>query len=492
MSDSVPFPKLAVALGGRWLSPDELSALAGVRVQQRLSLPVLCELYFNDSHGPIEAMEAVKPGTRLKIEIGGYAEPLFVGDVTAVELIYTAENEREVYLRAYDPLHRLRKRQSVDVLHADIRLEAAVRDLCKRGGIETVSVPSTGLQYPLLIPFQPTDLDFLTAAAARAGLYLAMRGETLHLVDLRGFSDPPLLLTRGENLTAVRFEINGDAACDSVQVQGWDLRKVELQSGRARSARSGRAAPAKIDVGALGGDGARRLFNQSTADRKHAEELAQAELDRRAASEVVLWGEAAGHPGLRPGAPVKVQGVASAVGGQYVLTTALHTIDGKSGYVTEFNSEPPDRPAFSPSTTATFGEVTAIDDPDGLGRVRARLPAFGGVGTGWMPVLFPGAGAGKGLVTLPDPGDTVLIVLLNGDPAQGVVLGGVYGGRRTPDSGVSLGRAKRYTWTTPGNQKVQLNDNGDVIRLENGDGSFIELAGGEITIAGKKIDFRHT
>ena len=44
-----------------------------------------------------------------------------------------------------------------------------------------------------------------------------------------------------------------------------------------------------------------------------------------------------------------------------------------------------------------------------------------------MEVLSVGAGSGKGLVACPDVDDQVLVLLLHGDPAQGIVLGGLYG-----------------------------------------------------------------
>ena len=41
-----------------------------------------------------------------------------------------------------------------------------------------------------------------------------------------------------------------------------------------------------------------------------------------------------------------------------------------------------------------------------------------------MGVVSAGAGSGKGFAILPDVGDQVLVLLIGGDPSQGVVLGG--------------------------------------------------------------------
>ena len=96
-----------------------------------------------------------------------------------------------------------------------------------------------------------------------------------------------------------------------------------------------------------------------------------------------------------------------------------------------------------------------------------------------------------------------------GDPAQGIVLGGLYGmwTRDEWDWGVDSGVIKRYTMRTPGGQRIRLDDALKTIRLENSDGSFVELSpekvllhaardmdieapGRTIIIRAKKVDFQ--
>ena len=45
-----------------------------------------------------------------------------------------------------------------------------------------------------------------------------------------------------------------------------------------------------------------------------------------------------------------------------------------------------------PSASVTLGKVTAVDDPDGCGRVRVTLPAHGDLDAGWGHEFF-GEGA---------------------------------------------------------------------------------------------------
>jgi phage baseplate assembly protein V len=50
--------------------------------------------------------------------------------------------------------------------------------------------------------------------------------------------------------------------------------------------------------------------------------------------------------------------------------------------------------------------------------------------SGWLPVLSAWTGNGWGLVCLPNPGDQVLVVPHDGDPASGIVLGSLYSDKR--------------------------------------------------------------
>jgi phage baseplate assembly protein gpV len=289
----------------------------------------------------------------------------------------------------------------------------------------------------------------------------------------------------GSSLLEARIEVNADTACESVSTTGWDPLRVEQHEGNATSARTGRATDAEIDSSEVGGSGERTIIDELVSDDAQAEWIAQAELDLRYAREVVLHGVAEGDQKLQPGAIVSVENVAADVAGRYVLTSVDHVFDSVGGYVSKISSEPP--PANTPrqrEAIAVLGVVTHVNDPEGYGRIRVKLPTYRDIETDWMGVVTPGAGLGKGLLALPDVGDTVLVLLPKGDPANGVVLGGLYGmwTRDEWDWGVDDTTVKRYTLRTPGGQLVRLDDARNVIRLENSDGSFLEMSPERVTI----------
>jgi phage protein D/phage baseplate assembly protein gpV len=485
--------------------PDEAArSLAQVTVRQELSLPSQCELTFADPPGPLSAAASLAPGAALRVLVHGHDVPLFEGQVTAVERAYLASHERRLLVRGYDVLHRLRKRQAARV-HVQVTLRGLAEELVADLGLAVESA-GAGPRWPRLIQHRQSDLDLLVSLAERCGLYLSVRGNALHLLTLDGEGEP-LPLTLGETLLEARLELNGDPACRAVAAAGWNPLRVELHAGRAGGPRVGRDVAAEAPPERLGGSGTLTLFDELAPDDLHAEALAQAELDRRVAAEVTLWGVAEGDPRLRPGAVVEVAGVEPALAGRYVVSTVAHTIDARSGYVSEIDSTPPPQQGRPTAASVTLGVVTRVDDPDTLGRVCATLPAYGDVETDWMGVLSAGAGPGKGLVALPDVGDHVLLLLPHEDPAQGVVLGGLYGMQGPPDSGVEDGAVRRYSLRTAGGHSLRVDDVGRAIRVEDSQGSYVELApevvrlfaaadldiaapGRAVTIRGQSIDFR--
>ena len=497
-------PQVLVESDGATLSPADLHALTEVRVQQRLSLPTLCELTFRDPPGPLSVAQGLSPGTTLRVSVQNHTLPLFEGEVTAVEHVYGPANWREIRVRGYDLLHRLRKQQEVRA-HVQVTVEDLARELTAGAGL-SVQAEESGPLWQLLIQHNQSNFELLQEVAARCGLYMAVRQDTLHLLTLRGIGDP-VPLSLGESLLEARIELNGDLACRTVTATGWDALLAETHESSASDPRVGRDVAAEVSPENVGGDGRREIVGEVAQDDTHASGLAHAELDLRVAGEVTLWGIAEGNPLLRPGTRVEVSGLAAELTGGYVLTSVTHTIDSRMAFISEISSAPlPARPRPK-GVGVTPAEVTQLDDPEELGRVRAKLLTYAEVETGWMGVLALGAGEGKGLVILPNVGDRVLVLFSQEDPAQGVVLGGLYGARGAYDPGVVGGSVKRNTLRTSGGQLVLLDDEHNIVRLENGDGSYvafapervslhaatdleIEAPGKAIVIRGMTIDFQ--
>jgi phage baseplate assembly protein gpV len=312
----------------------------------------------------------------------------------------------------------------------------------------------------------------------------------------------------GHNLWQVRVSANLDRIAGSSAALGWHPQRAEPLSGTTDDARSGREVRQRLDGAVVGADGARTLVDQPGRSDDEIAALAQAAYDVRVASALTVNGIAEGDGALKVGGRVAVGGVTEQVAGVYVLTEVTHTIDAAS-HLTAFSTEPP--PALTPAAgaSATLGTVTDVDDPDHVGRVRVTLPALGDLDAGWLAVVCPGAGQGRGIVALPDVDDTVLVLLPHGEPTAGLILGSLYGTIEPPDSaGIDGGRVKRWSLITAEGQSIVVDNGGKKLRLANDVGSFLELTpdrltlhaatdlvleapGRAMTIRAANIDFQH-
>jgi len=124
--------------------------------------------------------------------------------------------------------------------------------------------------------------------------------------------------------------------------------------------------------------------------------------------------------------------------------------------------------------SATLGIVIDTDDPEQRYRVKARFPALGDTHSDWMPVLSLGAGASKGFAVVPEPDDEVLVLFPDGDPARGIVLGGLYGGKSAPGERPAQG-ARDFVLLSPSGPRVTLNGVEALMRLESGGGDTFEM-----------------
>jgi phage baseplate assembly protein V len=125
------------------------------------------------------------------------------------------------------------------------------------------------------------------------------------------------------------------------------------------------------------------------------------------------------------------------------------------------------RPTAPNSTDGRFtgvamAIVTNNKDPDGLGRVKVKLPWLDDrVESDWTRVVTAMAGAGRGLYWLPELDDEVLVAFEHGRPDSLYVLGGLWNGKDKPPEDNKDGK---------NNVRALKTRSGHVIRLTDTDG----------------------
>jgi uncharacterized protein involved in type VI secretion and phage assembly len=150
--------------------------------------------------------------------------------------------------------------------------------------------------------------------------------------------------------------------------------------------------------------------------------------------------------------------------------------------------------------------VTDVQDPEGQGRVRIRLPwatdPDGFPYDTWARLATLMAGARRGTWFIPEEDDEVLVSFVAGDPRRPVVVGALWNGVDQPPEAIDAANnirsitsrsgiritlddtagAVRLTLETPGGQVVTLNDAPASIELRDASGNTVKLESAGITL----------
>ncbi|HET6229635.1 MAG TPA: phage baseplate assembly protein V [Longimicrobiaceae bacterium] len=144
-------------------------------------------------------------------------------------------------------------------------------------------------------------------------------------------------------------------------------------------------------------------------------------------------------------------------------------------------------PAFG---ACHLAEVVSVQDPESLARVQVRLLGFDGVGEQdapvWARVASPFAGAEKGGFFIPDVGDEVLVVFVNGDPRFPIVAGGLWSGANKPPESLPGSSVDRWTIKSKGGSRIAIvEESSPTITIETPGGvtgTFTDEGGGKVEI----------
>jgi uncharacterized protein involved in type VI secretion and phage assembly len=122
------------------------------------------------------------------------------------------------------------------------------------------------------------------------------------------------------------------------------------------------------------------------------------------------------------------------------------------------------------------GLVTDNNDPDGLGRLRARVPrVLGDVDTGWaLPCVPYGGAPEQGLFAMPDNGAAVWIEFEGGDLCYPIWTGSWWGTDERPEAATP---AQKVLKTASGH-KLVLDDDAGSVTLTDANGNVVTLDGG--------------
>ncbi|NEQ30988.1 MAG: type IV secretion protein Rhs, partial [Leptolyngbya sp. SIO4C5] len=256
------------------------------------------------------------------------------------------------------------------------------------------------------------------------------------------------------------------------------------------------------------------VVDQPVFKPKEADAIAQALCNELGGQFIVADAKGEGNPKIRPGVFIELKDLGP-YSGKYYVTETRH-VYAERVYTTEFcvrglrsgdllTTLAPEA-HLRPGQTLLVGIVTDNEDPDGLGRVKVKLPTLTeDHNSNWARVVSIGAANNRGFDCLPEIDDEVLIAFEHGNIHRPYVLGGVWNGKDTPPNSVADnvrdGQVRLRTFKTRTGHQIQFieEDKGDSkagvkittkgghqIYLNDSDGSISISSTGNLQISAKK------
>jgi uncharacterized protein involved in type VI secretion and phage assembly len=139
------------------------------------------------------------------------------------------------------------------------------------------------------------------------------------------------------------------------------------------------------------------------------------------------------------------------------------------------------------SAGIAIGKVTAVKDPEKLGRIQVNYPWLSGPEERWVAVSAPMAGGDRGTFFMPEIDDEVILAFDHGHLDHPYVIGFLWNPQQrppSPDERQRMIRSKnghtiRFVDSTPtsGNQGALI--------IEDGHGNVVSLTNGRVVIHSK-------
>ena len=450
---------LTVKFDGTALDPQLGNKLVEAVVKKVRVLPDMAHVVLADPVQTLVDGSVAKLGQEMEILAGGpeatAPKSLFKGSVVAVEPEFRDDGVF-IGIRAYDRSHAMTRSK-----HTRTFQDQTIGDIVQkvaRPYFQGVQVEATGAPLQYILQAGESDWDFVWRLLDTIGFEFVSDGPQAKVRRI-GTSDgegPWMQYGQSENghrLFSFRPRLTGANLPEKVKARyvntAGAVVSAEASVVDGRISTNDKSVSGLGSFGELKGSGEVVIRDVIAKDESELRRLVEAKRDKLLASAVEAEGVADGNPDLRPGVKVDFRGLGK-WSGKYLLSECVHVYRGGSGYRTRFHIAarpksllaavaPAEPPAGKPPQPLGLvqGEVTNINDPESLGRVRVRLPTLASdPESGWARIATTSAGKERGLLMLPQVGDKVIVGFENGDARKPFILGSVWDGKAPPGKDV--------------------------------------------------------
>ncbi len=416
---------------------------------------------------------------------------LIVGEITAIEPVFTDNGRIRFRMRGYDRAHRLTMGTKTRAWGGGpaptVTDSQIVAQIAGENGLAPVIDPAP-LLYNYVLQYNQSDWDFLWSRAQMLGYEMYVDTLTLKFVKAgKPRVLKPTSLKWGENLLRFEPRIVTAGAVTGVTAQGWDpttqqqvMGKAVAYMGGEMAAIPGAAIPASKAIKVAYMSSAEELVVDPNATNPSiATSLALAQMGKHESQFVRATGEALGHPNILAGSNINVTNTGVRFSGKYYVTEARHIwrsgdyrvqfeATGRSPYTIRHLLMGKEDAGANKFYGVVVGIVTNNSDIAQQGRVKVKFPWMdNSLETGWVRVAMLGSGKDRGIFFTPEVNDEVLVAFDQGDFNSPYIVGSLWSGKNLPP------KAPSGTAVAAGtvNQRIVRSSSGHVIVLDDTKGA---------------------
>lgn len=466
---------------------------------------------------PESDADVFKPGATIRLDLGDpeKEKTVFVGKVVMLNLEIQEGHRSRMVVECRDALFYAGLERKNKLFEKQKDSEVIQTVLSDYGGVD---VGTTSYKHASLVQYYCTDLAFALSRAAANGLLITCVNGSIRVKKPDVSAAPVLTVTYGADLIDFKGGLSAADQYGQVEAVGWDIANQTVVSAQASApALNQQGSTAKADWES----GEKYLLQ---ADVPAEEGLLKAWADgvalrtglARYQGSFSFYGNAAAVPGCI----IELKGLGARYNGKAFIGAVEHRVHNQVWTTRAEMGVPPGNVTDEPDTVAPpasgylpgieglhIGKVKQLEqDPAKEFRILVEIPLWKDTKGLWARMAGFYAGKQRGAFFVPEKGDEVVVGFFNHDPRYPVVLGSLYSSQAPAsyelkadnDKKAFLSREKLkiefdekkkiITLETPGNNKIEMNDDSKAIRITDGNKNEIILDNKGITLnSGGKI-----
>ena len=470
-----------------------------------------------DEEFAVSSSSTFIPGASLEIEAGygNKKTQVFKGIVTSQRMVVNAEIGSGLEIECHDESVKMtvgKKSRNFNKMTDSAAMSALISDYPL-----TVDVTSTDIQHPILTQYDITDWDYLQHRAEMNGMVVSTIANKVTVSKPDADTNPVLTITYGDNL--LNFDASLDAVTQLAEVKAnaWDYPTQRVVSAQASNNYAGPGDLSNQMLSEVIGLSEYQLQTTAPLPGDDLATWAKGEMVKSSYRKIVGTVGFQGSSLAQIGKYLTIKGMGTRFNGNHFVSRVEHHIS-QGNWTNEATLGLPlkevnvglDHAAAQPPIAGMFSGtvIKTYEDPDSQYRILVKVPIIANDDEGiWARLANPCATSGAGMLFLPEVGDEVVLGFMNDDARFPVILGSMYSRSNlkpyrefSPDEQNSIkgivtkselriifdDENKVLTVTTPGGNRLTLNDQDERVVIEDQNENSIEMSDDGITLKSPK------